>query len=244
MTERRNIAQELQEAGSKLPADLTVLPYAVPAGFFEAFPGRLLARLHTEAAPDPAAELESLSPLLAGLSRNMPFTVPEGYFGAAPAIPGVAELPALLATHDRKLPYAVPDGYFESLPGALLEAVRPKARVVPMLQRTRWYRTAAAAVVAGLLAIGGWFYSGSGSSTATDVATAPAAWVEKRLNSVPDGDLEAFIETADPAQGANLASSSPRKAEVRSLLNDVSDTEMAAFLEQVPTDDEHLTMIN
>ncbi|GAA4321211.1 hypothetical protein [Flaviaesturariibacter amylovorans] len=244
MTERRHIAEELHGLGSTLPHGPTGIPYAVPEGFFDAFPGTLLARLHEVAATDdPKAELEGLSPLLAGLPKRMPFSVPEGFFGATPALPGAPELPALLSAHDRRMPYTVPGGYFESLPETLLEAVRPKAKVVP-LGRRPWYRTAAAAAVVGLLAIGGWFYSGSGTGTTPDVAANPEAWVEKRLNSVPDQALEEFIETADPVHGADLARNEPRKAEVNSLLSDVSDQEMAAFLEQVPTDDEHLNAIN
>jgi hypothetical protein len=174
---------------------------------------------------------------LAGLSRKMPFEVPQGYFEAPPAI-AEPELPALLAGIDRRPPYMGPAGYFEALPERLLKQAAPKAKVVAM-RPVRWMRMAAAAVVATAMAIGGWLYTHPSGSLSAD----PQAWVQKRLNGVPDGALEEFIQTADPVHGTDLAQSAP-KAEVRQMLRDVSDNEMDAFLDQIPTDDESLNVIN
>ncbi|RYZ22003.1 MAG: hypothetical protein EOO16_10800 [Chitinophagaceae bacterium] len=230
MKTRQQINQELHAAGISLPGELVAAPYAVPAGYFESFAAAVLDRIRRE---DAASELQELSPLLAGLPKKMPFEVPQGYF-AAPVIPVAGEP---LEGLTRALPYSVPAGYFESLPEILLEQVAPKAKVVRM-QPVRWMRFASAAVVAAALAVGGWLYT----RPAQSVEANPQAWVEKRLTNVPDGDLEEFIQTTDPAAGGELAQRS--KTEVRQLLNDVSDKEMEAFLDQVPTDDESLNVIN
>ncbi|RYZ17128.1 MAG: hypothetical protein EOO16_24670, partial [Chitinophagaceae bacterium] len=74
MEPRKNIALELQEGGLQLPAGLHVPPYAVPEGYFAVFAATVLARIRREEA---AAELQELSPLLAGLPKSMPFAVPE-----------------------------------------------------------------------------------------------------------------------------------------------------------------------
>ncbi|TCJ14159.1 hypothetical protein EPD60_09130 [Flaviaesturariibacter flavus] len=223
MKTRQHIIQELSAAGISLPGNLVAPPYAVPAGYFESFAATVLARIRREAA---AAELEELSPLLAGIPKKMPFAVPQGYF-EAPVLPAEAELPA---NWTRELPYTVPAGYFESLPQALLDRVAPKARVVRM-RPVRWMRIASAAVVAAAMAIGGWLYTRPAQSLEAN----PKAWVEKRLTGVPDGDLDAFIQTTEPAAGLELAQRP--KTEVGQLLHDVSDTEMEAFLDQVPTDE-------
>lgn len=59
-------------------------PGTVPAGYFEALPNAILQRIQAEEnQPGMAAvnaELEGLSPFLAAIPREMPFTVPSGYF--------------------------------------------------------------------------------------------------------------------------------------------------------------------
>ncbi|RYY90488.1 MAG: hypothetical protein EOO15_02325 [Chitinophagaceae bacterium] len=223
MEPRKNIALELQEAGVNLPAGLIVAPYAVPHGYFAAFADTVLARIRQQ---ETAAELEELSPLLAGLSKKMPFAVPDGYFAEVP-------VPSLLDSIDRGMPYSVPSGYFDSLPETLLAKVAPQeAKVVRM--RPRWIRMAAAAVVGGIIAVGGWIYE-------TRVPASPGVRaeiaVQNGLKSVPDQALDEFIENTDPAASASLASNGNTHSEVKSMLNDVPVSEMDAFLEQVPLDD-------
>jgi hypothetical protein len=232
MEPRQNIIRELNEAGIALPGELVATPYAVPLGYFEAFADAVLARLRRDEARE---ELEAISPLLASLSRKMPFEVPQGYFEAAPLPVETSLLDGL----SREMPYAVPAGYFESLPDALLRRVAPKAKVVAM-RPVRWMRMAAAAVVATAMAIGSWLYT----HPAPSLTANPQAWVQKRLNGVPDSALDKFIQTADPVHGNEVAQSQQPKNDVRQLLRDVSDNEMEAFLDQVPADDESLTAIN
>ncbi|TCZ73109.1 hypothetical protein [Flaviaesturariibacter aridisoli] len=235
MEPRKNIALELQEGGLQLPAGLHVPPYAVPEGYFAAFAATVLARIHREEA---AAELQELAPLLAGLPKSMPFAVPEGYF-AAPAVP------SLLDSLDRKMPFSTPAGYFEGLPGLLLTRLRQgeavpatsqPARVVGM--RPRWVRMAAAAVLAGAIAVGGWLYE------SRTPAANPEAVVQAGLRTVPDGALDEFLQTADPASATDVAQSSSPHSDVRQMLHDVSVSELDAFLEGVPGEDDPLADIN
>jgi hypothetical protein len=58
----------------------TVLPYTVPAGYFEHFAENLLQRIRMAEHEDPRTELNTLSPLLAGLDRKSPYQVPADYF--------------------------------------------------------------------------------------------------------------------------------------------------------------------
>lgn len=232
METRQHIAIELQEAGLTLPAGLSGAPFAVPEGYFAAFAGTVLRRIRQQEAQ---AELEELSPLLASLPKAMPFALPEGYFAAPP-------VPSLLDSLDRRMPFAVPEGYFEALPGAVLnrlrgEAVKEETPVVRM--RPRWMRMAAAAVVGAALVVGGWLYESRPAAPAS-----PEAMVQHSLQSVPDQALEDFIQTTDPATASGLAQRSPNRTDVRSMLHDVSVSEMDAFLEQVPGEDDPLADIN
>jgi hypothetical protein len=238
MNPRKHITEELQSLQSTLPGALHGPVFTVPGGYFEGFAASVLARIKAEM--NPSEELESLSPLLAGLSKKNPFTVPEGYFealaGDAAAVSATDELSPELASLRGINPYTVPAGYFDSLPGTLKEKTAPRAKVVSM--RTKWMRMAVAACTAGIITIAGLFYIGGKD----DSAVGSQAWMERKLNTVSDRELDEFIKTADPVHGTELAKSST--PDVRALLKDVSTGEMDAFLEQVPTDDEELSVIN
>jgi hypothetical protein len=58
---------------------ITEQPYRVPDGYFEHFAESLLVKIQRE-ADDPDAEIQAISPLLAGLNRKVSYQVPEGYF--------------------------------------------------------------------------------------------------------------------------------------------------------------------
>ena len=102
-------------------------------------------------------------------------------------------------------------------------------------------RYAAAAAIIGLVVLGGIFYFNSGSGL--DPAQPSGEWVAKKLEKVSNQELEQFINTADvDPNGGELAGKSAR--EVRNLLNDVTTSELDAFLNEHPTDNEELSVIN
>jgi hypothetical protein len=229
MQTRETIQQELREAGTNLQVGLTRMPFSVPESYFENLSANLLARVRSD---DARAELAGLSPLLAGLSRKMPFTVPQDFF-AKTVTP---ETTSMLDGMSRVMPYRIPAGYFEELPAGLLQRVAAKpARVVSMPARTGWMRIAAAAVVAGALAIGGWLYQEKPAATGT---ANTEAWVQKRLNNMPDQALEEFIQTTAPSANSGIAATTGTRADVRKMLHDVPDNEMDAFLDQIPADED------
>lgn len=245
MNSRIHISEELRELNSSLPAYAKEPVFTVPDGYFDHFAASVLAKIK---AMDASVndELSALSPLLAAIPRTTPYAIPENYFSDLatdlPALTDEETVPSVLSEHHRQMPYETPAGYFESLPATVLARVeRPKAKVVPM--RTRgWMKVAAAALVAGVIALSGFFYF-SGQHNALDPASNPEEWVAKKLKGVSTDALEDFIETADISpDGSSTARG--RSAEVRSMLDDVSDRELENFLDQVPTDDEELSVIN
>lgn len=246
MNSRTHISDELRELNSSLPAYAKEPVFTVPDGYFEHFAASVLAKVKAIEAASVNDELSHLSPLLAAIPRTMPYSLPENYFaGLDSGLPALLEeevLPSVLGEHHRRMPYETPAGYFETLPGSVLARVeRPGAKVVPM--RTRgWMRVAAAAVVAGVMALSGYLYFG-GSSNTPDFQSNPEEWVAKKLKGVSTDALEDFIQTAD-ATPNGTSTARGRGPEVRSMLKDVSDRELENFLEQVPTDDEELSVIN
>lgn len=245
MNSRIHISEELRELNSSLPAYAKEPVFTVPDGYFDHFAASVLAKIKAMDA-SVNEELSNLSPLLAAIPRKTPYSIPENYFtNLASDLPVLVEeeaLPSVLSEHHRRMPYETPAGYFDNLSERVLARVeRPGAKVVPM--RTRgWMKVAAAAMIAGVIAISGFFYF-SGNNNALDPQSNPEEWVAKKLKGVSTDALQDFIETADISPSGS-STASGKAPEVRSMLKDVSDRELENFLEQVPTDDEELSVIN
>jgi hypothetical protein len=243
MKTRINISSELKELNSSLPSEGVREVYSVPEGYFEQFAASMLERVRS-VQQDAAAELDELSPLLASLSKKMPFNVPDGYFEqnnlSLPAFTSNEES-SILAQADKSAPYSVPEGYFDALPGQMLAKVAPpKAKVVSMTSRVmRW---AVAAMIAGVIAVSGYFYfDGNSGQTSPDVDH--PLWVAQKLKNVDNQDLKEFIETTDiTLESTQTATKKPGAVDVKTMLKDVSDKELESFLSQVPTEDDALLM--
>lgn len=240
MNSRNTIQDELTELNSGLSSDLNGTSYVVPQGYFEGLADVVLARIKTQNA-SVSDEIAELSPLLAGLSKKMPYSVPEDYFQISmeelPLMASENEESAMLSFIGKEMPYELPAGYFDNLSDEILSRLSvKKAKVVPFGRKL--VRMMAAAAVVGVIIISGIFYfrnSGNNVSTADPVAV--------ELKKVSTEELNAFIKNTD----ANVlddktqvtAKNTPPK-ESQKLFKDVSDEELKAFLDQVPVDDEEL----
>src|SRR5258708_7888694 len=130
MTQNDQILNELNELKSTLKGGLPGTIFSVPAGYFDELSLRVLGRIKALEATDANEELMYLSPLLSGLSRQLPFEVPAGYFAgledkllesvrnSADYLSAKEELESispLLSGMNKKTPFTVPAGYFEQL---------------------------------------------------------------------------------------------------------------------------------
>ena len=79
-------------------------PYSIEDGYFEGLDQRMmdLIKSHSD-YQSPREELEHLSPLLGNLKKEMPFTVPEGYFENNVSIPEKAAPAKVVTLSSRKL---------------------------------------------------------------------------------------------------------------------------------------------
>lgn len=242
MSTPNHIQDELKGLNSELPS-ANGTPFSVPEGYFEGLAGAILNRVKQGTEETAATEIEALSPLLAGISRAMPYHLPEGFFEQSvevlPAITSV-ETSTLLASIGKQMPMDVPAGYFENLADKVLERTGAKRAKVVSMGARKWMRMAVAAVMIGIVTVSGLFYFGNNKTQ----VPAPGAPIAQQLKTVSTKELDDFVKAADVASSTPVtAQSSPAKKEVKQMLQDVSDKELDAFLEQVPTDDEE-TMIN
>jgi Fe-S cluster biosynthesis and repair protein YggX len=245
MNNRKHIQEELENLKSNLPYHLEKPVFTVPESYFDNFAASVFAKINEGVAVSVTDELNELSPLLASIKKKMPYEVPENYFlklhDEVPLLIHDDEVPSFLA--DKKsMPYKVPLGYFSDLPNSMLGKItRPTAKVVS-IKRNSWMKMAVAVMVAGIIAVSGIFYFNEKPST-IDPAKYPGQWVAKNLEGVSNQALDEFIKTAD-LNASEKAVKTSTNVEVRKMLNEVTDTELDAFLAAVPDDDEALFIIN
>lgn len=245
MNTRKHIQDELKELNSLLPLEKGANIFTVPPGYFEGFAASMLQKIKEVQIVSVADELNSVSPFLSGLSKKMPFTVPEGYFSQSTKgllnLVKEDDLSAYLQ-ENKKMPYTIPESYFEDLPAGILRKVNPKkARVISMSTSQKWMRYAVAAVVTGIIALSSVFYF---SNKPVDPSAESHKWVAKKLKNVPDKELDEFIYTTDVSATAIAKTETSNKKELRKLLKDVPDTELEKFLNEVPVDNEELSLVN
>ncbi len=245
MNNRNDINDELKGLNSNLPSENENMPYAVPEGYFDGLSVSIMSRIKGKEV-SASEEIASLSPILASISRTMPYAVPEDYFQLGPSELSflIHEDPqsAILSLVDRVTPYQVPLGYFANLSNQILDKItRRQAKVIPMVRR-KWMRLSVAAIFAGIIALSGYFYFSQRDSNRLNTNDP----IAQQLKNVSTNELDEFIKTTGITITSNETAHNKSfgHTEVRKLLHDVSDNELDAFLNQVPTDDEDLSATN
>lgn len=231
-----HIQNELKELAPDLAGLPQKVPYSVPVGYFENFAEKLVATLRSD---NPDTEIASLSPLLAGLSRKIPYSLPAEYFGDAPAIFQEQDLEfsplSPLRNMSKKVPYKVPAAYFDQLPHQLLQKIteenKTPARVVNFSRS--WLKYAAAAVITGVVAIGGWFYTGS-SRGSSDVSASITQQLQAEMQQISDEAIQEYTnQTNSFYYGiASLQNDDLSGMEVHDLLGDVSDEALQQYIQE------------
>ncbi len=216
--------------------------YQVPPGYFEGLAETILNKIKAS-AQSPAEELESISPLLNKISRKTPYEVPQDYFGdlSETVVGGIQaidfvkgelqHISPLMDNLRHKPTYQVPAGYFENLAGNSLDKIknqRQPAKVISMGRKIMRY--AVAAVVVGVLAVGGWIFFGD-TTKGVDVAN-----IEKISDDakVSEDEMNKFLEngslTASVSTAAFDTEAEMTETDVKEMLTDVSDDELQQYL--------------
>ena len=246
MTNRNTILNELADLGSDLKDHNPQNIYAVPAGYFEGLADRILNRIKALEATNAKEELIYLSPLLSNVSKEMPYAVPAGFFqnlnddilkkisqheDYQTSKDEIGSLSPLLGNLKNKNPYSVPSGYFEALESKVVgkdSLGEKKETKVISITRRRWYRLAVAAVVIGIVAIGGLLFI----KPQVDPVDNPQAWIEKNVKKVNKEKIDEFVSLAndDNNEKVDDQSEAAKKAEIKELMKDVPEKEIEAFL--------------
>ena len=103
-------------------------PFSVPEGYFDGLSANILSKIKETEDESVIAELQNISPLLAGFERKIPFSVPEKYFENL------------------------------DICSAIISTPKETGRVVSMGTRKRWINYAAAAVITAVLAGSVYFF--------------------------------------------------------------------------------------
>lgn len=241
MNNRNTIQDELNGLNSDLASNASGTPFSVPEGYFEGLANAVLAKIKGDQVVSASEEIAQLSPLLAGISK-LPYSVPENYFQSnletLPFVISDNEESVVLSFVEKQMPYEVPTGYFANLPEQVIEKVdngKTPGRVVPFMKR-KWMRLAVAAVMAGVITISGIaYFNGRSGGSAANVPVA----VE--LKKASTEDLKQFIKNTDVSvtDQTQLTAKNNTKPDQK-IFKDVSDNDLQAFLDQVPTEDADL----
>lgn len=237
MENKNTIQDELIELKSQLPSHPNGSLYPVPEGYFEGLASEVLSKIKGEQYLSASAEIAELSPLLSGLSKNNPYSVPDHYFQS-----NIAPLPAFISDEEslvlsfitKEMPYETPAGYFAGLPEQILEKVIPRrAKVVPMMSR-KWRRLAVAAMITGLVAVSGiTYFKKENHTTAKDPVT-----IVKKASTQELNDFLKSINISPNENKSQLTAKNVLKSDSKKLFQNVSDSELKNFLDQMPSDDD------
>jgi hypothetical protein len=241
MKNRDTILKELVDLGSTLSNHTPQNSYSVPDGYFDGLASQIMNRIKALEASDAGEEIAYLSPLLSHVSKETPYTVPVGYFGNMEETilekirehadyqtseEEIEALSPLLSSLKDKNPYSVPAGYFENLETGIK---KQETRVVSISSR-RWYRLAAAAVVTGIIIIGGMFFL---NGSKVDPNKKPGEWIAKNVvKKVSHEKIDELVTLADEEDGfkTNGETDAAKQAEIKELMKDVSEKEIQEFL--------------
>ncbi len=240
MTDRNSILNELKGLGSTLATISPQNLYQVPDGYFEGLANQILNRIKSLEASTAKEELEILSPALNSISKEVPFTVPAGYFEnlSEKLMQGIREHPdyqtsseelaslsPLLSSINKKSPYSIPDGYFENLYSR--KEKQQETKIISITSR-KWYRFAVAAVIIGVVTIGGLLFI---YPKQIDPAENPQAWVKKNLKkNVSEKQLDDFVTLTKGNEVSKELTDNTKAEEIKELMKDVSEKEIQEFL--------------
>ena len=208
--------------------------YAIPEGYFEGLAAHMLQRIREHETADSSDDSEIT--FLA--TKEMPYVVPAGYFeklssdilqniSAENPHGSVQEeltaLSPLLAGMKKDNPYFLPEDYFKNI-----AVVKAPAKVISLTGR-KWFRYAAAAVVAGIIVLAALVIPNTNNDTGKSLAKFEKT-LEKEIDRTSDEELDEFIDQFTDAGLTGKENAATTDA--NDLLKDIPDNELKLFLEE------------
>ena len=249
MNRSLEISNELIELQSSLAGSAGHHPYSIPEGYFEDLASNILKRVRALDAVNAGEEIQSLSPLLAALPRELPYTVPARYFDSMPVNKGeqespgeeIAKLSPMLAGLDKKIPYSVPEDYFNNLNRPVEVVKITGAKTVRMRSRS-WFRYAAAALLTGIFLTAGYLALNTEKIPGGKALAKFTRDVKKMNASQMDSVMEYVDAGLNGSENVKL-NPATRNTEVKELLEGIPEEELNDFTRQTE-DISDLLMLN
>jgi hypothetical protein len=227
--------------------------YQAPENYFDGLAGTIMSRIKAQETGNAREELEWLSPLLGQVEKKNPFSFPDGYFNdfsdnimaGVKAIEFVNEelenlSPLMLDLRNRQV-YEVPGGYFDTVAANILhKAKQQPAKIISIGFGKKIMRYAAAAVVAGIVALSGYLYVAKNSSIPGDnrkpFDTASFAKVsDPEIENFLNNNIVALADIGTDTDSLNTATSvdaGSNADDTKDLLADISDEELQKYVDQ------------
>lgn len=218
MSDRKEILTELLTVSPAI-ADIPFKPvFAVPAGYFDDFPSKMVEMIKKQEKSGVMAELESISPLLASIDRKNPFTVPDGYFSTLEKDLGSA------------LVFEKQVGDLGSENGKPVQ--KPLGKVVKFGQPGRLRVLYAAASIVALLGFFTWFFAmNNDAATGTTVAIN----INSELPKLSATEMANYLETAPEELNVEpLSLAGVEEADLDEIMNEINEAELQQFINENP----------
>lgn len=201
-------------------------PMQVPAGYFNNLAEDILKKIKSQ---ETFSETDYRSELLEKIGRNMPYTVPGGYFESLDArVQKRVAFTGELEMAKTQTPYSVPAGYFETLPGKILSRVSTgteKTKLFTIGFAQKVYRYAAAAILVGIVSVAGLIY----------YQKQPAGKVAVDMNSVSLDELQNYVTGQEMLQPENsiIATNGDLKADdLKEFLKDMPEETLREYVQE------------
>lgn len=237
MNRHDDIQDELKQIGPFWTDVGNAIPYTLPKGYFDAFPGMVMEKIQ--------------HPFMLQSDTGNSYQAPEGYFESLPGsilskIRSLAEqtnevhaeletIAPFLNTISKKPVYSVPDGYFAGVD--LIKTAQLKkqeTKIFTLRSARRWMQYAAAAVVAGVLVTGAFLYTDN-STHYLEYEKYSQVDIPSGLNKVSEEELVKYLNSPEHivlATTAGIAANEEELFEVKSSILDISDEELTLYLKE------------
>jgi hypothetical protein len=223
------------------------MPYSIPSNYLEEFAENILIRIQTENASSAEEELDILSPLLKGIDKKNPFSVPQGFFteladtmnSGVQAIEFVnnelENFSPLISGLKEKNVYETPDSYFENFSDSVFEKIKQQvqpAKVISINKKRNWFKYAAAAAVIGIIAAGSLLViDNRNSQNRQNAAVSLASVSDQEMMNYLEDQSTPQVSADSSATNNSVASADLNDTDANDLLSDVSDDELQQYVD-------------
>lgn len=219
MTRNSDILNELKAISPAVAEISAVVPYDLPAGYFNNLSEVIMARIIA------GGQEENTVVSVAG--KSTPFSVPENYFeqlsdsilskvkqaGQQAAADELQELSPLLASISKTNVYSVPEGYFETVSSHVTASLQPQAKVVKLTVRKQWVRLSIAASFVIMVVTGAYLFFNRPAAQLDQYVRLglkqynTGEQFDKGLQSISEADLVSYLQATAQSNDAETIAS-------------------------------------